>query len=411
MMRPAWALAAGVIALGACQENLASPGDCPTLCPGEQIIVRDTAIDALPSSDSSFFGYQSRAGRTALLIANGLAAGEFRAFVVFPTIRSDSITVDAVARAFTVDTAQIAFTLQSRDSTATNLRVYLRRIPIKSDTTLTYDSLTALIAAAPVFDSIMVPDTLKAGLIKVLFTGDRLALIQTPPEDSGRIGLALTVQSVKPTGIRLEVDASASTGAPLFQLRGRAEIADTTKRRQTVSVRPGAVDKYGYYGNLDLAATADPALLYIGGPRSGRSIVRFSIPAFIRDSAQVLRATLELTPARLLTGLPGAAIQDSVAVRGVQADLGAKSPPLGVIGLQLAGLLAEGSQSLVRVDLIRLVAQWQAKGGPPQTVFLADSDEPTGGSFMQPVFYSTRSASGQPRLRITYGLPTRPGRP
>ena len=410
-MRPVAALTAGLLALGGCQESLNTPGDCPTLCPGEQVIVRDTAIEAIPASDSSFFGYQARSGRTALLVSNGLAAGEYRAFVVFPRVRTDSVTVDGTSRGFTADTASIAFTLQARDSTATNLRVYLRRIPIATDTSLTYDSLTVLIATIPVFDSIVVPDTLKGGRIQSLFTGDRLALIQGAPEDSGRIGLALTVAASKPTGVRLAVDASSSAGAPVFQFRGKAEVTDTAKRRQSVSVRPESVAKYGYYGTIDLAASADPDLLYIGGPRSGRSIIRFLIPDYIRDSAQVLRATLELTPARPLAGLPGTAARDSVAVRGIQADLGAKSPPLPVVGLQLAGLLAEGTASVVAVDMFRLVSQWQSKGGPPEAVFLAHSDEPTGGSFMQPVFHSTRSATGRPRLRITYGLPTRPGRP
>ena len=410
-MRLAGALAAGSWVLGACQENLSTPGDCPTLCPGEQIIVRDTAIDAVVGSDSSFFGYQTRSGRTALLVSSGLTAGEYRAFVVFPAIRSDSVTVDAVKHVFTLDTAQIAFTMQSRDTTATNLRLYLRRIPITADTTLTYDSLATLIAATPVLDSILVPDTLKAGQILTKFTGDRLALIQTAPGDSGRIALALTVSASKPTGIRLAVDASASAGAPVFQFRGKADVTDTAKIRQTVSARPESVAKFGYYGNVDLAATADPDLLYIGGPQAGRSIIRFAIPRYIRDSAQVLRATLELVPARTLNGLPGAVLRDSVAVRGLQADLGAKSPALAVIGLQLAGLLKEGTSQAVAVDMFRLVSQWQTVGGPPESIFLAHSDEPTGGSFMQPVFYSTRSPAGRPRLRITYGLPTRPGRP
>lgn len=410
-MRPFGALAAGLLALGACQENINTPGDCPTLCPGEQIIVRDTAIDALVGSDSSFFGYQPRSGRTALLVSSGLAAGEYRAFVVFPAIRPDSVSVDGVKHKFTPDTAQIAFTMQSRDTTATDLRLYLRRIPITVDTTLTYDSLAALIATAPVLDSIVVSDTLKAGQILTMFTGDRLALIQTAPEDSGRIALALTVTASKPTGIRLAVDATASTGAPVFQFRGKADVTDTAKVRQSIAVRPESVAKFGYYGNIDLAATADPDLLYIGGPESGRSIIRFAIPKHIRDSAQVLRATLELVPARTLAGLPGAVLRDSVAVRGLQADLGAKSPALAVVGLQLAGPLTEGTSEVVSVDMFRLVSQWQTVGGPPESIFLAHAGEPTGGSFMQPVFYSTRSPSGRPRLRVTYGLPTRPGRP
>jgi hypothetical protein len=116
-----------------------------------------------------------------------------------------------------------------------------------------------------------------------------------------------------------------------------------------------------------------------------------------------------LTPAQPLLGLPNNPLGDSVAVRGIVADLGAKSPSITSFGLQLSGGLTEGTTQSVRIDLRTLVRQWQVENGPPAAVFLAYSLEAN--SFMQPVFYSTRSAVGQPRLLLTYGLPTRPGRP
>ncbi|MEZ4585687.1 MAG: hypothetical protein R2909_04710 [Gemmatimonadales bacterium] len=91
------------------------------------------------------------------------------------------------------------------------------------------------------------------------------------------------------------------------------------------------------------------------------------------------------------------------------ADLGAKSPVLQSAGVQLAGRIVEGTAQPVQIDLRALVAQWRIENGPPSTVLLAHFQE--GGTFMQPVFFSTRSATGQPRLRITYALPTRPGHP
>ena len=63
------------------------------------------------------------------------------------------------------------------------------------------------------------------------------------------------------------------------------------------------------------------------------------------------------------------------------------------------------------MDVRQLVEQWRVKNGPPPVLFLGL--DPEGGSFMQPRFFSTRSAPGGagPRLRITYALPTRPGKP
>ena len=410
-MRKLFAGLATVVAVAACQETISTPGDCPTLCPGEQIIVRDTVIIATVGGDSAFFGYFPRSSATVMLVSSGLAAGELRSFVVFPKQRRDSIQVDGTQRALVVDTISISFTLQVRDSTAKSLTLFLHRLPITVDTAVTFDSLQTLIAAVPAFDSIAVADTLKLGKLEALYLGDRLSLIEGPPGDSGQFALGLTVRANKPTGIRLAGGALGGTSAPLFETRGRVDVTDTAKRRQRPSVRPAAVDRIGYIGNRDLAVGANPDLLYIGGPRASRSIIRFAIPKFIRDSSQILRATLELTPASRLDGLPNNPGGDSVAVRGVAADLGAKSPVLATVGLLLKGGLGQGTTNITQVDLFRLVSQWQATSGPPSVLFIGHQDEPLGGGFMQPVFYSTRSPTGRPRLRVTYGLPTRPGRP
>ena len=82
-----------------------------------------------------------------------------------------------------------------------------------------------------------------------------------------------------------------------------------------------------------------------------------------------------------LDGLPNNPLGDSVAVRGIQVDLGAKSPPLPTAGLQTAGKLFQGTTQLVSIDLFFLASQWQVDGGPPSIVFLASNDELLGGGF------------------------------
>jgi hypothetical protein len=398
------------VALSACVEKLATPGSCPELCPGDRIIVRDTTILPVPAGDSSHFGYLPRAARTAMLVSNGLAAGEARGFVIFPRQRTDSIQVDGTLVEFTVDTVAISFALQARDTTATGLKVFLHRIPITVDTTLTFDQIDALLTNAAIIDSIEVPDSVRASdRIEALFVEDELALLTVPPDDSGRIGIGLTVRASKPTGIILGGDAFASANAPVYESRGKADVPDEDRQRQRPSVRPDDPARVGYVFNADLGENPDPDLLYVGGPRAARALIRFDLPPAIKDSAQILRATLELTPALPLVGLPNYEVGDTVLAQGVVADLGAKSPPLVSFGLQLGGGLEESTTNLVEIDLLRLVTQWQIEDGPPAVVFIAHLHE--GQTFMQPVFHSTRSPAGSPRLRITYGLPTRPGRP
>ena len=201
-------LAAGVLA--ACQEDISTPGDCPALCPGASIIVQDTILLPVPNGDSSYVGYLPRSARTGLLVSDGLPAGEYRSFVVFPTQRTDSIEVDGQLRGLVIDTALISFTLQARDTLATGLVVYLHRIPINTDTTVTFADLEQRIQAGAIIDSILVPDTVRTGVITDTLTGPDLANVAVPATDSGRIGIGLTIKASRPTGIRLGVDASSS---------------------------------------------------------------------------------------------------------------------------------------------------------------------------------------------------------
>ncbi len=400
------------LALAGCQDRITTPGTCPDLCPGDPIVIRDTTILAIPGGDSTFFGYADRSDRLGLLVSNGLEAGEYRAFVTFPVIREDSVLVDNLLTELTVDSAAVTFQLQSRDTTATGLTLYLHRLPLEAaDTAISFDSLQALLASTPVVDSIVVPDTLKSGLIGAYLTGDDIDKVRTSAADSGRIAFAIRVRASKPTGVRLGVDNLGSTNAPTFEFRGSVDVADTTKRRQAALVRPADIATFGYVGTVDRSIGANPDLLYLGGPAMGRGLIRFSIPAAIRDSAEIVRATLELTPASPLYGLPNNLFGDSVAVRGIVADLGAKSPTLNQGSLVWAGRMIEGTTTPVSIEITLLANEWQSPGGPPTVLFITHREEVYGGGFMQPVFHSTRSPTGAPRLRITYGLPTNPGRP
>jgi hypothetical protein len=404
-------LGATVLGLQGCRENLATPGDCPELCPGDRIIVRDTIVAAVTGGDSTFVGYTARNARQVLLVSDGLPAGEYRSFVVFNKHTRDSVLVDGTSRAFVIDTVAISFLVEARDTAVRDLRLLYYRIPVTTDTTITFDGLEALLTPANLLDSAAMHDTLKVGRVEAIFTGDRLPSVLPPAEDSGRLGVALRVRASAPTGVRLALDPLLTGSGPLFEYRGEAlTVVDTSKRRQRIQVRLESVARTGYVQTVDLAQNRDPDLLYIGGPQSARSLIRFAVPAFIRDTAQIVRATLLLTPAVTLTGLANTRSRDSVAALGVVVDLGAKSPTAS-FGFVPRGLLAEGTTSVAAIDVFSLVANWQSNGGAPQAIFLQHSDETEGGGFMQPVFYSTRSLTGAPVLRITYGIPTKPGQP
>jgi hypothetical protein len=206
--------------------------------------------------------------------------------------------------------------------------------------------------------------------------------------------------------VRLGLDPLSLTGsAPKFEYRGKVDIPDTTRQRQTASVTATNTARAGFRFESVRADNPDPDLLYLGGPRSGRAIIRFAIPIAIKDTAQILKATLELTPAGALEGLPGAVLSDSISSRTVTVDLGSKSPPVSTSASPIqSGLAASGTTGPVEINVLPFVQQWRPKNGPPQVLIVFHNQENVG--FMQPVFHSTRSAIGHPLLRIIYALPT-----
>ena len=399
MRRRSAPLAALLLAAAvACQEKLTMPVDCHDLCPGQSLIVRDTVLLPLVGLDSSYAGYVSAAAVPALLVSDGLAAGEARAFATFPA-QSDSLTVDGLPYAYTTDSVTVTFNLVARDSTVPGLRILLHRVPPHFDTTATFTGVDTLLTPASLIDSIVVHDTLKTGTVRLLLTGDALAKLHPFDGDSGRIGLGLRVRASAPTGVRLS-SLSSGGGAPTILAYVQVPTPDTTRRHQTIT---RAADTANYV--INAPPVPGPDTLFLGGKSGSRSILRFVVPASVKDSSTVLRATLELTAAGPIKGLPGD--PGTIQFRGVLVDVGAKSPALAGVTASLE--VPAGTTGGVSADVRSIVATWFNATPPPSTLFMGLS--PEGGTFSRPEFLSSVAPSGGPRLRITYALPSRPGHP
>ena len=391
MHRLRW-LAAPVIIAAAflgCSEQLTAPANCPAECPGGQTVY-DTVLSALPGSDSSFIGYVKPGQGSSLRVSDQLPASEDRAFVRF-TPRSDSVFVAGDSnRAYTVDSVALEATLQARDTSVKGLSVYFYRLPLTIDTNSTFADLDGELNPANLLDSVAVSDTLVQGRLRLVLSGSALDRLSFTPADSGRLAIGFRIHALRPTGIRLASGATGTTG-PGFISYVKAAVTDTAKQHQFLT-RGTAQD--GFVSQTVLIP--DPDLLTVGGSPSSRAIIRFKLPEYIQDSVQVLRASLELIPAGPINGLPNDSVQ--VEARNVLTDLGAKSPTGALIGGPV-GIL-EGGADTVRIEMARLVRSWQGSSPLPGAVII--SLLPEGSSFSRPVFYSTRSPAGQPRLRITY---------
>ena len=138
-----------------------------------------------------------------------------------------------------------------------------------------------------------------------------------------------------------------------------------------------------------------PDLLTVGGTEGARALIRFPFPAYLRDSATIIRATLELVPENEVYGIAGDSTR--IQVRSVVADFGAKSVP--VLSITPAGWV-QPDDDVVFIDVVSLVELWQGSDPLPSVLRLNLGQEYA--SFLAPRFRSTASATGQPRLRITY---------
>ena len=386
--------------LSGCQEKLTAPADCPALCPGGQPVVYEEVFTPILGADSSFRGYVQPYQAAGLLASNGLLGFEERALIRFGR-RQDSVSVRDTLRAYTIDSVAFNLSLLARDTTLTGLQVELYRIPKAIDSTVTFAGTAPAFAPESLIATIIVADTLKRGLLRAVFDSTQLDRVAIAPGDSGQLAIGVRIASPTPTGVRLGALAS---GVPaLFTTYVTADIPDTgTAKLRTIAPGPA------FNTTVSEVTVDDSTLLAVGGAPSARSLLRFSLPSRIRDSATIVRATLELTPVAPLAGLP--TVPDTMAARALLADVGAKSPVSGTAGI--TGRFPAPTDTLdigattVSFEVVRLVELWLGKTTRPSALMLSMSPSLEAASFTRPVFYSSRAADPavRPRLLISYLL-------
>ena len=379
---------AGILA--ACQQNLDTPVDCSVLCAGEFTTVDSILI---PTSDSSFEGYVLPGQGNALLTSNGLIAGDYRTVIRF-TPRPDSIASRDSIWSYTVDSVVFHIGIFARDTAVRSLRLILYRLPATTDSTVTFTDVQNAVTPTNLIDTIRVPDGLQSGPVSLTIKRPNLSRVAIPAGDSGVMAIAILVDAPTPTGVRI-VSAGAGFGGAFYT--SYVTLAFPIPSQGKISV-----DEFTAFNTFvsQVQPSLDPDLLTVGGTPSARSIIRFALPRGIRDSSTIIRATLELTPSAPFFGL--ANDPTAIDVRAVLADLGAKSV-IGALSGTAPIFLTQGSSAVVSIELAPLIQVWQVDTTKLQTIFLLY--QPEGTSFGRPTYYSTRSPTGRPRLRVTYTYP------
>lgn len=394
MRRAAWALAVAAT-LGACQEQLTVPVGCPGLCPGNGMVIRDTVLEADFGRDSSFAGYIGFNDVGGMILTNGSAAGTAHAIVTFAG-PPETFEFGGVNYEYRVDSVLISLGVIGRDTLIAPPRLLLYRVPANLDSTTTITELESHFTPQNLIDTLRIADTLHVGYVNLRLRGDGLAKLATLPADSGRLGFGVALDGDRPTGVRLGSRLTAGFGPTIINYI-TLESEDTTILRQFIAphVRYSASVR-------NTEPVSDPDLLVVGGTPTRRSILRFTLPPAIEQSATVLRATLEMTPARPHYDLAFDA--SWLDVRLAVVDLGFRSIPVPA-GAGIAQLPREGL-AVVQVEVTSILNTWRTQPRVPRLLYL--SITPEGQAYAEPVFHSTRSSpTGRPRLRITYAVPGR----
>jgi hypothetical protein len=385
-----------LVVLCACQEELTAPGDCPALCPAGVPQVFDETIPAITGADSSFRGYVQPNAAAALLVSNGLQGQEQRAIMRFPP-RSDSVAVRDTLRSYVIDSVAFTLTLLARDTNQSGLQLDVYRIPPTIDTTTTFAVLDPAFTPENLVVQVPVPDSVKAGALRAVLQGPDLAKVAIPPADTGVLALGIRLNAPMVTGVRL---GSLGTTAPAFVTYATLNVPDTgTAKLRTFPLTPSFSSFLPAIQQPD-----DSTLLSVGGEPSARALIRFELPEHLKDSATIVRATLELTPVAPINGLPTDPLR--LEAKAVLADLGAKSPVNSAPGRVPADTMESGSSGTVALEAVRVVDQWEGRSNQPEALVLSVVPELEAASFSRPVFYSTRAADPavRPRLRISYML-------
>jgi hypothetical protein len=144
-------------------------------------------------------------------------------------------------------------------------------------------------------------------------------------------------------------------------------------------------------------------LLAVGGEPAARALLRFELPSRLRDSALIVRATLELTPTVPISGLPtDPAVLQALAL---VTDVGGKSPLRGPRIGAIPTDTIEAGATTVSLEVVRLMELWLGSTTLPSALEVSLAiPRLEAASFSRPVFYSTRAADVnlRPRLRISY---------
>ena len=393
------ALAALAAGLFACREQITATGHCPELCPTDSLVVLDTILTGVVSSDTSLRGF-TRVDLTEILVASNtdsLTAWPLIRFTALPqqwfTAAGDTVNLGMI------DSVIFQMQVQLRDTTVHNQRLLLYHLPVTIDTNTTYDSVVAAFTFAP-FDSLVFDSVARSGVVR-----QKINVAAATPilSDSFELGVGIAVRGDTKSVVRLL--SSDLTGSPpqiTYFVHGAAP-RDTATNAFTI------VPSFDTWVQSPPPPTPATGQLVIGGQPAARSFVRFAIPSYFVDSVTVIRATLLLSPLVAPEGIrPETTI---IAAQPVLRDFGGKSILIQDTAALGLGRMIAGDTTDVSVEISKIFRLWKgiSPDSLPRMITLRNIAEDLTTAQVQAT--GAAAGAGAPRLRVSYVRPFRFGVP
>ena len=414
------ALLAIVALAGACKETLDAGGACgaaKTLCPGQNVEIRDTIISPSLDFDSTYVGFPTRGAEFLLPLVS--VTDTVQTVVV---VRYDSLStfylpaLDTARPIVYVDSSRIRLLIDLvRAQVPDSVKIDLYDVDNgTADDTASAPVLARLkpqyrigggtYSKAQIVDSLYIPLKDSAVLAHIL---------DTLPVTRARLRIGITVSGKGPISFRA---GSVESGAPINLFYRPAN--DTAARAlTTVPASAGPTDRADIRRDLmDYMLVVKntlptlPGTMSLGGVPGRRVYLRFNLPRRITDSTTIIRATLRLNQVSYPFGDVGDTViihPHVVLASDNVPDNRRASTLIGVTGLVLTDSMSvfPRESGMRTLELYSLVREWASqaslKNPPARAVVLTAGNE---GSLPRIAAFSSATASAalRPSVRITY---------
>lgn len=412
MRNRVWAFALAACVAGglvACGEELDGTAGCPALCPEQNIVARDTLLEAFITVDTTVTGYPATGTEAFLLVASRGDTLDARAVIRFDTLTQRFTRGGTDSAIYVVDSSMVTVLLDTSGTKATApVTVELYDV----DTTAA-DTATAAVLA------LFRPDRLIGGktfavnelrdTLQIPIAKDRM-LAKLVGDAPRRLRLGFRVRSDASAQIRIVAREAGVTNqlsydpSPDTAVKALVNAPESRTPTDNPILR---VDLTDYQLVATSPGGSAGSLLAVGGLPAQRAFFRFAIPARLVDSTTVVRATLILTqvPNASVDALDSLTIFPQVVRAAVElADVGRSAGILNPPSFEIDSIrVLPGEGGERSIEIVSALRDWQAIG--PNTlqraIVLRSSAE--GASAPEVLFYSSEAAPAlRPRLRITY---------